>query len=201
MKQYRHLLYTLLIMRHFSSILLHNACSMLANYQQVRVDGGGGRDLFPVLRFLQRTIASGPLSYYGYYSGTATGYGFFAPQVGSAFALHAAVYDAGGQLLQCVTRPAFRTREAALRYQGSLQLFNRLLPAPHLPPAEGERWQRFAKALAGCIALRMAAATDAHCVEARVYVHEHVSLRSGHNGAPPPMILLHTQRHFTTLYP
>lgn len=139
-----HMAIATLALLHWSVILVHNAASLLASREQPTAW------LEPVINWL-------PVATYALYSGTNTGYGFFAPAVGSNYGLHVSLYDEHGRLLYEGTDPGLRTLEGRLRYQAFLDVFRNLLPAGTAHPGQGTSLEsRYARAVARSIAGRLA---------------------------------------------
>jgi len=59
---------------------------------------------------------------YSKYTGTETGYGFYAPNVSSPVVLMLTKFDVNGRLIS-VESPAFSSRDAMVRFNTSLDLF------------------------------------------------------------------------------
>lgn len=129
------------------------------------------------------------------YSGTHTGYGFFAPQVGSSFQLQVSALDSAGRAVAHAGLPLFSNPHNLLRFH-SLQ--NRLQDVqPTHGSAAADRWaMRHARALSHCVAQRLAKRQWGTCytrLRCTVTVYHHGTLRSP-EGADSPQRFIVYQR-------
>src|SRR5690606_22097289 len=93
---------------HFAFMLAYNLRSTLQGYQRLTEDKAGPSHLRG-LQGVATAFTSLTIPYYlAQYAGTATGYGFFAPQVGSSFQLEVSLPDKQEVSQQIITTPVFK---------------------------------------------------------------------------------------------
>ena len=148
-------LFYFLLFWHVALMLAYSTESMLRGYHQLT----GGTDSGE-LEGIQRAagiLTSLPLAQrVASYAGTATGYGFFAPRVGSSFLLEASSLDAHGIVHQTTVMPPFKQAHSLIRYHSLLSRLQYLLDDGHERPGGPTLRNRQARAIAHCLAQRIA---------------------------------------------
>ncbi len=169
----RKILFLLAIIFHFSVIVLHNVASSAVGYQAVYGSDKQASAMVGALALCQRFIASPLIQYYAYFSGTETGYGFFAPQVGSQYISRFTLYDGQGDILGEYENPGLRQREGLLRYSGFLDLFQDIADA--VTPNDSLN-MRVARATACSLGERLGEKHGASRVRCQVLVYRYSRL-------------------------
>lgn len=127
---------------HFAVIILYNIVSSVAGYEAVYGPNKRSDARMYVQAFARQAIQLAPLRSYGRFSGTNTGYGFFAPQVGSQYISLFTLYAADGSLLGEYSNPGLRQEESLHRYSGFLDLFQDILPSRLKTDSLAQRYAR-----------------------------------------------------------
>ncbi len=159
---------------HFVCMLAYNVSSTAIGYRQLETGSGSGHALH-MERIANAFTSFLPVRAFAQYAGTATGYGFFAPQVGSSFRLEVSVIDPSESLRTTLHAPSFAHTHSLLRYQSLLGRLQHLITdTPH-----NDRLSlplRQARALAHCLAQRLALhhwGPEARPIRCEVYVCHH----------------------------
>ena len=99
-----------------------------------------------------------PARFLAHAAGTATGYGFFAPQVGSSFQLEVSLLDASGVPRGTFSGVALKNAHSQLRYHSMINRMQYLLDdtADTESTAPPSLARRKARAIAHCVAIRLA---------------------------------------------
>lgn len=140
---------------HFLCILVYNVHSTARGYGQLEEVPGSG--YFQHAERIANTVASlMPLRVFARCTGTATGYGFFAPQVGSSFVLEVSLLDGHGSVLATTRTPPLKQAHSHLRYHSLLNRMQHLLEGDMGDGAAVSLTLRQARALAHCLAQRIA---------------------------------------------
>ncbi len=161
---------------HLGCIVMHNAAAGLASYVEVCGDAGSAGALRPGLRPLYRITGLAPVAFYSHYAGIATGYGFFAPQVGSTYTLHTTVTNPAGDTVEHRSQPPLRRNNSRLRYTSFLDQFSGLLPPTRpVTPADSVH-RRYLRLLARQMAIRQCSATTG-TLRLRVLLYRHPLLK------------------------
>lgn len=127
------------------------------------------------------------------YSGTNTGYGFFAPQVGSSFQLQVSALDSAGQAVAHAGLPHFSNPQNLLRFRSLLNRLQDVQPTPGY--AATDRWAvRHARALSHCMAQRLAKRQWSNCytrLRCTVTVYHHGTLRAAERAGNPQRFIVY----------
>ncbi len=167
-------LYYLFVSWHFVCALAFNVCSTVQGYRhlQAAVPGSG------CIHHLQRVaqlLAEWPIARtFAHYAGTATGYGFFAPQVGSSFQLEVTALDAHGEAVASTIQPMLKQGHSLLRYHSLLNRMQYLISGHSASFRSADLRQRQARAIAHCLSQRIARqwwGEGCHAVRCRIYVY------------------------------
>lgn len=142
---------------HFACMLAYNLRSTLRGYSQLVEEQTDPYYLQVINRAATALTSSEITRCLARYAGTATGYGFFAPQVGSSFRLEVSVPDGLGISRRVTAMPAFQHAHSQIRYSSLLNNHMQHLlhddtsgtPGPTLA-------NRRAQAIAHCLAQRLA---------------------------------------------
>ncbi|MFC3198265.1 hypothetical protein ACFOET_11640 [Parapedobacter deserti] len=161
----------MLLMGFFlAQVVLFSTYSCWHNQQEYAHDGGTALPPLlmqlaenPVLRLLAHTC------------GYASGYGFYAPRVGSHFLTEFRLYTAGGPQ-EVRHYPPLKTLEGRIRYRAFSDVFSGLLPHPH-EVATPKLQRQVSQAIAQSLSERLAALGTAIRVECRVGVWYPAPLR------------------------
>lgn len=173
---------SILIALHLVVIFLYNTHSTLTGYQAVYpsvqkhawYDGLLSRVLDPLLQWA-------PLAWHARLSGIETGYGFFAPQVGSQYVTRFSMLDALGDTIQMVEMPPLQRSESQLRYAGFLDAMQAFIgDTATADPDE----LRYARALIHAMAERLARHYGGASVSCEVLVYRHPPLRGSRQRRP-----------------
>lgn len=142
---------------HFVCMLAYNLSSTLRGYHQLMGERTGPYYLQVIQRAAATITSSGTVRYPARYAGTATGYGFFAPQVGSSFRLEVSVPDGLGVSRRVTAMPAFKRAHSQIRYSSLLNNhMQHLLHDDTAGTAGPTLANRRARAIAHCLAQRLA---------------------------------------------
>lgn len=172
-------LYYLVICCYFSCTLAHSLNSAARSYRMVHT-GDTGSGFFQAVQHVTDPFMAFPfLDRLARYAGIVTGYGFFAPQVGSSFQLEVSALDSSGDVVARADHPVFSHAHNRLRFHS---LLNRLqhVQSGHISAA-GDWSIRQARALSHCIAQRMANrqwGTRYATLRCTVSVYQHAALRA-----------------------
>lgn len=142
---------------HFVCMLAYNLNSTLRGYHQLMEERTGPYYFQGIQRAAATITSSGATRYLARYAGTATGYGFFAPQVGSSFRLEVSVRDGLGVSRRVTAMPKFKHAHSQIRYSSLLNnhmqhLLHDDVAGMARPPLSNRR----ARAIAHCLAQRLA---------------------------------------------
>lgn len=112
---------------HFMVIIFHNIVSMADGQDAVygKQHKTGFRS--SVLSSMRQIIHRKGIHYYSRLSGTETGFGFFAPQVGSQYLSLFHIYDSKDALIATYPLPLLKQQESIHRYATFLDLFQQAL--------------------------------------------------------------------------
>lgn len=113
---------------HLLFIAVSNLCSSYVNYCEYYDKPADSSLLNCYTALVNNTLCT----YYAKYTGANTGYGYFAPNVRTAASLDCSYNGTGMQ-------PAFRTKEASLRYEN---MVGSLIENVTLKYKPSEEWQR-----------------------------------------------------------
>lgn len=161
---------------HFLCVLVYNVSSTVKGYRQLAEVPGSGY----VHRAERITIAVNswpPVRTFARYAGTATGYGFFAPQVGSSFLLEVSILDNRGTVQATTHAPLLKQAHSLLRYHSLLGRMQHLLADDTRNARDSSLTLRQARAIAHCLAQRTAlqrwGATGYNRIRCEVYAYTH----------------------------
>lgn len=129
------------------------------------------------------------------YTGTCTGYGFFGPRVGSAYVLEVDCYDGTGRLLARLSMPPLTHAEGQKRYHTFLDVFSALLEKA---PTANHARQRYARAVAQCLARRIAALNGLSPQHIRYRVGVSRMPRLSRESAMPQFVVLYENEYRET---
>ncbi|MGK6353403.1 hypothetical protein [Parapedobacter sp. DT-150] len=119
-------LYYFFAVWHLGCMLVYNTSSTLQGYHLLTEGAGPG--YLPGARHALAALTSWPAARsFACYAGTAAGYGFFAPQVGSSFQLEVAAMDACGAAHSTAQVPILKQAHSHLRYHSLLNRLQHLL--------------------------------------------------------------------------
>lgn len=157
---------------HFTIIILHNIVSMADGRDAVsgNTDKTGFRN--SVLSSMRQIIHHKSIHHYSRLSGTETGFGFFAPQVGSQYLSLFHIYDYKDALIASHTLPLLKQQESLHRYATFLDLFQQALDKEndHID-------QRYARAILYSMGERLGLALkNAQKVECQILVFRYPKL-------------------------
>ena len=125
-------LYFVVMSCYFGCTLVQGLNGALQSYRFVYGDDTCS-GIFHTIQTATRQLTAFPLfAVVASYAGTDTGYGFFAPQVGSSFRLEVSAIDSAGRAVASIGRPLFSHPHSHLRFHS---LLNRL---QHIQSAPGE---------------------------------------------------------------
>lgn len=116
-----------LALLHFGVIVLYNLLSTSHGYQQLYGHHSQNERLSALINLMQRVSHLSPINFYAQLSGAETGYGFFAPQVGSQYISIFKLYDQADQLVLRTNAPGLNQSESHIRYSGYLDLYQAML--------------------------------------------------------------------------
>lgn len=159
---------------HFTVIILHNIVSMADGLEAVYGNRDKTESKSSVLPKLRELIHYKAIHYYSRVSGTETGFGFFAPQVGSQYLSFFRVYDANNKLIAEYDSPLLTQPESWHRYATFLDLFQSALgkDPDHLD-------QRYARAVLYSMGERLGLQIEeAYRVECLILVFRYPKLHS-----------------------
>jgi len=179
---------------HLLSILAYNVHSTVRGYLQLSIGSGSG--------YLQRTESVAatvtswlPIRIFAQCAGTATGYGFFAPQVGSSFRLDVSVLDPEGRVQATSYLPPLKQPHSLLRYHSLLsrmqQLANDSIPVAAVPSLKSRQIRAIAHCLAQRIALhlwRTPSGTPLRCEVSAFSNHYRVPIYQKELTIPSPIL-------------
>lgn len=123
----------------------------------------------PVPPLLSRLVEHGLLRALAHTCGYASGYGFYAPRVGSHFLTEFRLHTADGRHTT-QHYPTLKTLEGRIRYRAFTDLFSTLLPQAHQPTAGAALHRRVSRAVARSLSERLAARQAVAQVACRVGV-------------------------------
>ncbi|GEM_PF-1650786 len=175
---YRGLFYFFFIW-HLVCMLVYNVSSTVRGYHQLTEETGPG--FLHRLQHAGTVFTSWPVTRrFAQYAGTATGYGFFAPQVGSSFRLVVTALDAQGIKQTTVHTPQLKQPHSVLRYHSLLNRLQNLLQADDGSEEAATLSLRQARAIAHCLARRIAQLRWGqihHPIRCEVFVYDFPALR------------------------
>lgn len=180
------ILVRLLVGFQVSQLLLFSTHSLWRNQQEF---GLGAATLAPSpLTLLAENKA---LSLFAHIGGYATGYGFYAPRVGSHYLTEFRVHIASGPADLVLHDPALRTLEGRIRYRAFCDIFGGLLPqeARLRNPSDWEA--RICRATARALSERLALRKGATAVTCRIGVWSPAPLRGNGNKTGGQYVQLH----------
>lgn len=166
---------------HFTNMLAYNVSSTIKGSRQLTGETAPG--FLPGIQQAAAALTSfRPARMLAHAAGTATGYGFFAPQVGSSFQLHVSLVNAVGTPYGTIPGPALENAHSQLRYHSMLNRMQYLLDdtADTENTVTPSLARRKAQAIAHCVALRLARRRwrePAGPLRCEVYVYGTPSLR------------------------
>ena len=112
---------------HLSIPIMHNVGGFFQSLAIVKKNKERN-DMHVLAERIQMFNERAPLSAYGRYTGVATGYGFFAPQVASPFMLQVVVNLEGHHRCDTIMAPPRLRRGEAVRYRAFTTSMRNLLP-------------------------------------------------------------------------
>ena len=188
----RRSLYFVIVSCYLGGILAQGLQGAIRSYRFV-YGNDAGSGIFQPLQSASRQLTAMPLfEVLASYAGTRTGYGFFAPQVGSSYRLEVSALDSAGNVVAHTGSPLFSHPHSRLRYQS---LLHRLQDIPPGRGAEANPWAaRHARALAHCMAQRLAKwrwGTRYTRLRCTVSVYRHTALRASEAGVEPRRYIIY----------
>lgn len=185
-------LYLVVLCCHFGCILAQGLAGALQSFGYVYSDDTGSGMLNSVQSASHQLTAFPLFEALASYAGTATGYGFFAPQVGSSFQLQVSAVDSAGRPLAHTGPPHFSNPHNLLRFRS---LLNRLQDVQPVHGSTVDSWDvRQARALAHCMAQRIAKKQwGARYIRLRctVTVYHHGTLHSHEEAGSPQRFIVY----------
>lgn len=185
-------------------IILHNIVSTADGYQHIYRDDGQAELKGSVLATIQNITQLSPITEYARFSGAETGFGFFAPQVGSQYISNFKTFDAAGKLLGETIAPRIKQQEGLLRYSSYLDLFQNMLHAEDkLKQNKSDSLSiRVAHAVVYSMADRILNRSDsATKVEANIYLYNYSNLRKHQHEKAPRYISIYQKTIEKTVTP
>ena len=158
---------------HFGVIIVYNVLSISNGYQEVYGKAALGQQMHSLINKLRALSHFSPIAQYAQFSGAGTGYGFFAPQVGSQYISTFELYDEKGQLLRRTNAPGLQKSESFIRYSSYLDLYQDMLLAEGKETASDSLDIRYAKAILYSMAERwIQKSPTAKSVKASIHLHK-----------------------------
>lgn len=164
---------------HLTCMLAYNVSSTVRGYDQLTDETGSGY-LHRIHHAATALKSWPPVHYFSQYAGTATGYGFFAPQVGSSFLLEVTAVDARGDNRATAHMPVLRQGHSVLRYHSLLNRMQNLISEDGSHNGESALPLRQARAIAHCLSQRIARqrwGNMPHQLRCEVFVYDYPALR------------------------
>ena len=137
---------------HFLIIIFHNILGVADGLTVIYGKNPQAEDEPSALGLSRSFIYFTPIHYYAHLSGAETGFGFFAPQVGSQYISLFKLYDAKDQLIAEYQQPILEQQESMHRYAAFLDLFQELIAKEK---DEQHLDQRYARAILYSISERL----------------------------------------------
>ena len=137
-------------------------------------------------------VKSTPVSRFIAYTGFDTGYGFFAPNVGSDFVLLFDIQDSLGQTIQQTAMPKFKQKESQVRYTS---VFNMFLERVKKQEAKGkDQYKEYLDLILRQIALNVKRDyPKAAFVQAKLYLYDYPSFEKYRQGETKENAILITE--------
>ena len=142
---------------------------------------------------LRQHPVAGPLVHY---TGLLSGYGFFAPRVGSSCYLEIGFTDGSTQQIRAIDAASLFHASGYLRFRSFQHVFYELLPNTADGSHPSTTRQRIAQATVIAIGRRIAARRGATLAFCRLFVYNHPPLRHGSTAAQGQLIELYA-KNFT----
>lgn len=170
---------------HFFVIISTNIYSTWESFYGVYAPGEEKNSV--VYPLLESVALSFPVAGYGAYAGTNTGYGFYAPNVGSQFIMGFEVYDISCKMLVKRMYPHFMNTESVLRFSLCTALMREKLSRER----NNEGLEKFMKLMLHQISMYIKKDLPAaHSVRARVYLYTYPPIGDFLNGKEEQSILV-----------
>lgn len=175
---HRSLFYFVLVW-HLTCMLAYNVSSTVRGYRQLTEESGSG--YFHCIQRAATALTSwSPIHRFSQYAGTATGYGFFAPQVGSSFLLKVTAVDTTDTAQATAHMPVLKQGHSVLRYHSLLNRMQNLLREDTGGGDESALPLRQARAIAHCLTQRIARqrwGKTAYRTRCEIFVYDYPALR------------------------
>lgn len=168
---------------HLVLSVLYNGVSMHHGLSAV-YGAAAGPIPHAVEQRLLRALHRFPVAQYALFTGACTGFGFYAPQVGSPYQTVFEAYGTDGQLLHTATEPHLRSGSGILRYGAFLDVFQ------DASTATDSLTTRYARALVVSLAHNYWRRTRASHVVCKVYRYHPAPLND--SLTTPHWRLIHT---------
>jgi len=129
------------------------------------------------------------ISIYINYTGTNTGYGFFAPNVSSGFILVYTSINHEGEEISKTTLPPFKNKASIKKYSAALSMYFDEIGGEKDDTSDIEK--KYINAVTNCMAKKIKA-TDkgVDCINVKVYLYDFPSLKKYRQGNAKPRLLL-----------
>lgn len=163
---------------------IHQTCDNTFNYYHP-----GVKEKPAALKVLEKILRSNSdfLWYYGTYTGTVTGYGFYAPSVASQVVYTFYVKDVNGRTVAARSIPEFETQEAVNRFSLCSSIWLEKFNIKESVP----RFDKLLKAITRQIAKDIAKNYAANTVDTKVYLYQYPGIDELKKGETEKLILAH----------
>lgn len=166
-------IFIVLALFHFGVIILYNILSTSYGYQEIYGKASPNQERHSLISKMKALSHLSSITQYAQFSGAETGYGFFAPQVGSQYISTFEFYDEKGKLLSRTNAPGLEKNESFIRYSSYLDLYQDMLLAEGNKTASDVLDIRYAKAILYSMAERLIKKNpEAKSIKASIHLYK-----------------------------